>query len=647
MQEVGRDFTLLTDYDVYLFREGKHHRLYEKLGSHVVDNQDRSGTRFAVWAPNAGRVSVIGDFNSWKKGSHPLVRRTDGSGVWEGFIPEVGAGGLYKYHVTSISGRGTDKGDPFAFRWETPPKTASIVWDSDYAWRDSSWMQERRKPNGLASPMSVYEVHLGSWRRAPDDGNRCPTYREIAECLPDYVSDAGFTHVELLPLMEHAFYGSWGYQTTGYFAPTSRYGSPQDLMFLIDELHRRGIGVLLDWVPSHFPSDEHGLASFDGTHLFEHEDPRKGFHPHWRTSIFNYGRHEVRSFLLSSALFWLDKFHADGLRVDGVASMLYLDYGRENGDWIPNENGGNENLEAISFLRELNEAAYKEYPDIQMIAEESTSWPMVSRPVRAGGLGFGLKWDMGWMHDTLDYFSKDPAHRKDSHAQLTFSMRYASTENFILSLSHDEVVYGKRSLLNKMSGDTGQKFANLRLLLAYQFLHPGKKLLFMGDEFAQWNEWYHEVGLDWSLLQNARHAGIKRLVKDLNELYRAKPALHELDCDPAGFQWTDLDDMETGVLGFVRKSASPSPSMLAVCNFTPAAIQNCRAGVPKPGFWKEVLSSDATEYGGSGQGNRGGSFAEPAQVSGRSYSLSITLPPLAAILFKEPLESPPQAAKRG
>ncbi len=634
MQEVEHDYTLLTDYDVYLFREGEHHRLYEKLGSHAIDNQERNGTYFAVWAPNAKSVSVMGGFNSWKRDSHPLASRWDGSGIWEGFIPKVGAGELYKYHVTSTDGRGTDKGDPFAFRWERPPKTASTVWDLDYAWADSTWMRERPDNNSLRSPISTYEVHLGSWRRVPDDGNRFLSYREVASYLPEYARDMGFTHVEFLPLMEHPFYGSWGYQTTGYFAPTSRYGSPQDLMFLIDELHRHGIGVILDWVPSHFPSDEHGLASFDGTHLFEHEDPRKGFHPHWLSYIFNYGRHEVRSFLISSALFWLDKFHADGMRVDGVASMLYLDCGRKPGEWIRNEKGGNENLEAISFLRKLNETAYGEYPDIQMIAEESTAWPKVSRPTSQGGLGFGLKWDMGWMHDTLAYFSRDPAHRKHHQDQLTFSMWYAFTENFILSLSHDEVVYGKGSLLNKMPGDRWQKFANLRLLLAYQFSHPGKKLLFMGDEFAQWNEWYHEVSLDWNLLVDPPHAGIQRLVRDLNGLYRAKPALHDLDCDPGGFEWVDLDDVENSVVSFIRKGPDPGQLILAVCNFTPVPRQNYRVGVPKPGFWKAILNSDDTEYGGSGEGESIGYEAEPIPRHGRNYSLSITLPPLAAIFLE-------------
>jgi 1,4-alpha-glucan branching enzyme len=633
LQRVEHDYTLLTDYDIHLFRQGEHYRLYDELGSHVIDNQDRHGTYFAVWAPNAKSVSVMGEFNSWRRDSHPLGSRWDSSGIWEGFVPKMSAGELYKYYVTARDGRGRDKGDPFAFRWETPPKTASITWDMDYVWNDSSWLQERWRHNGLASPISVYEAHLGSWRRVPEDGNRYLTYREMASHLPGYASDMGFTHVEFLPLMEHPFYGSWGYQTTGYFAPTSRYGSPQDLMFLVDQLHQREIGVILDWVPSHFPSDEHGLAFFDGTHLFEHEDPRKGFHPDWKSSIFNYGRHEVRSFLISSAAFWLDKFHADGLRVDGVASMLYLDYGRKEGEWIPNENGGRENLEASSFLRRLNEVVYKEHPDVQMMAEESTSWPMVSRPTSVGGLGFGLKWNMGWMHDTLAYFSKDPVHRRHHQEQLTFSMWYAFTENFLLPLSHDEVVYGKRSLLNKMPGDEWQKFGNLRLLLAYQFSHPGKKLLFMGDEFAQWNEWSHEVSLDWNLLDQSRHAGVQRLVKDLNKLYRSKPAMHELDCEPDGFEWIDLDDVENSVLSFVRKGTNPG-SILAVLNFTPVLRHDYRVGVPKPGFWKEILNSDGKEYGGSGQASLVRGTAESVPWHGENYSIPITLPPLAAVFFE-------------
>ncbi len=633
-QEVSYDHSLLTDYDVFLFRQGKHDSLYQKLGSHVL--QEPSGTQFAVWAPSARGVFVMGNFNSWKKDSHPLHPRWDSSGIWEGFVSGIGVGEVYKYSVVAKDGKATDKGDPFAFRWETPPSTASIVWDLDYKWNDSSWLQNRREKNSLASPISVYEVHLGSWKRLPDEGNRSLNYRETASQLPEYVSELGFTHVEFLPLMEHSFYGSWGYQTMGYFAPTGRFGSPQDLMHLIDVLHQRGVAVILDWVPSHFPSDEHGLAFFDGTHLFEHADPRKGYHPEWHTSIFNYGRLEVRAFLKSSANFWLDKFHADGLRVDGVASMLYLDYARKNGEWIPNENGGKENLEAISFLRELNETVYREHPDIQMIAEESTAWPMVSRPTYVGGLGFGLKWNMGWMHDTLDYFSKDAVYRKHHQNQLTFSLWYAFTENFVLPLSHDEVVYGKGSLLYKMPGDDWQKFANLRSLLAYQTLHPGKKLLFMGGEIAQRNEWYHEASLDWSLLQYLPHAGVQRLVKDLNHVYRTRPALHELDCDASGFQWVDFSDADNSILVFLRKGSSSDSLELVACNFTPVPRYGYRVGVPKSGFWKEILNSDAKEYGGSGIGNAGGCNSETVQSHRMAQSLSITLPPLAVVLFDSP-----------
>jgi 1,4-alpha-glucan branching enzyme len=632
-EQIRYGFSLLTDYDVFLFRQGQHHKLYDKLGSHLIYNEKMSGTHFAVWAPSAQSVSVIGDFNSWDQDVAPLHGRWDSSGIWEGFVPDLKAGAFYKYSITSKNGVSTEKGDPFAFRWEIPPKTASQVWNLDFAWGDSNWLEKRSEKNSLNSPISIYEVHLGSWRRIPEEGNRSLSYTELAKYLPDYVSDLGFTHVEFLPLMEHAFYGSWGYQTVGYFAPTSRYGSPQDLMNLVDALHKREIGVIFDWVPSHFPSDEYGLALFDGTHLFEHEDPRKGFHPEWHTSIFNYGRHEVRAFLTSSALFWLDKFHADGLRVDGVASMLYLDYARKSGEWIPNEKGGKENLEAIAFLQQLNEAAYKEHPDIQMVAEESTAWPMVSRPTYLGGLGFGMKWNMGWMHDTLDYFGRDPIHRKYHQNQLTFSLWYAFTENFVLPLSHDEVVYGKGSLLNKMPGDTWQKFANLRLLFGYQVLHPGKKLLFMGGEIAQWNEWYHETSIDWNLLDYEPHRGVQRFVKDLNQLYKSKPSLHELDCDAKGFEWVDFNDANSSVISFLRKSAgSETPSLIA-CNFTPIPRHNYRLGVPISGLWKEVLNSDAREYGGSGQGNGEGYRAEPLPSHGREFSISITLPPFGIIVL--------------
>lgn len=625
--------TLFTADDIYLFKEGNHFMLYEKMGAHrmIVDNLE--GTYFAIWAPDAERVSVIGDFNNWNPESHPLGVRWDGSGIWEGFIPGVENGSLYKYHIVSQQGNfQVNKGDPFSFSWEISPNTASVVSDLDYEWNDREWMENRKKKNSLDSPFLIYEAHLGSWRRKPEEGNRLLTYREIAPLLADYIRKMGFTHVEFLPVMEHPFYGSWGYQTVGYFAPTSRYGEPRDFMFLIDTLHQNGIGVILDWVPSHFPGDEHGLAYFDGTHLYEHRDPRKGFHPDWKSYIFNYGRREVRNFLMSNALFWLDKYHADGLRVDAVASMLYLDYSRKEGDWLPNEFGGRENLEAICFLQRLNENVYKFYPDVQTIAEESTAWPMVTRPVYVGGLGFGMKWNMGWMHDTLLYMSKDPIHRKHHHNQLTFSLCYAFSENFILPLSHDEVVYGKGSLLNKMPGDDWQKFANLRLLFGYMYCHPGKKLVFMGGEFGQRNEWRHEEGLDWHLLDFPSHEGIERWVKDLNHLSRQEPALYEKDFSAEGFEWIDHGDWENSIISFLRKGREDI--VLVVCNFTPLPRFNYRLGVPLGGFWKEMLNSDAKEYGGSGLGNMGGVEAQPIPFHGRDYSLSLTLPPLAVIIFK-------------
>ncbi|HXG31138.1 MAG TPA: 1,4-alpha-glucan branching protein GlgB, partial [Thermodesulfobacteriota bacterium] len=502
--------SLITDHDVYLFKEGSHFRLYNKLGSHTMTVDGMRGTYFAVWAPNAERVSVIGDFNDWESESHPLSVRWDGSGIWEGFIPGIEKGTLYKYHIVSrYNDYRVDKGDPFAFYWETPPKTASIVWDLHYEWSDGDWMRRRHEYNSLKAPFSIYEVHLGSWRRVPEEGNRFLTYREMAHHLADYVKDMGFTHVEFLPVMEHPFYGSWGYQIVGYFAPTSRYGTPQDFMYLVDYLHQNGIGVILDWVPSHFPSDEHGLVYFDGTCLYEHLDRRRGFHPEWNSYIFNHGRNEVRAFLISNALFWLDKYHVDGLRVDAVASMLYLDYARKEGEWIPNVYGGRENLEAVSFIKRFNEAVYGEFPDVQTIAEESTAWPMVSRPVYIGGLGFGMKWNMGWMHDTLKYFSTDPIYRKYNHNHLTFSIWYAFSENFVLPLSHDEVVYGKGSLIGKMPGDEWQRNANLRALLGYMYGHPGKKLLFMGGEFGQWREWVHEESLEWHVLEYGFHRGVQ------------------------------------------------------------------------------------------------------------------------------------------
>jgi len=546
----------------------------------------------------------------------------------------VGSGTLYKYHVRSrFHGYRVDKTDPFATFNEIPPKTASIVWDLDYVWEDQEWMAARRSRNALTAPMTIYEVHLGSWRRVPGEGNRSLSYRELGPALAEYVERMGFTHVEFLPMMDHPFFGSWGYQTTGYFAPSGNYGTPQDLMFLIDCLHRRGIGVILDWVPSHFPTDEHGLGYFDGTHLYEHEDPRQGMHPHWNTYIFNYGRAEVRSFLISNALFWLDRYHADGLRVDAVASMLYLDYGREEGEWIPNAYGGKENIDAITFLRRFNAEVYTAHPDVQTIAEESTSWPMVSRPTYVGGLGFGLKWDMGWMHDTLVYMSHDPVYRKFHHNKLTFRMLYAFHENFILPLSHDEVVYGKGSLLGKMSGDDWQKFANLRLLLGYMIAQPAKKLLFMGGEFGQRGEWVHDGSLEWDLLESAPHAALQRWVAELNRFYRSTPALHELDCHPAGFEWIDCNDTESSVLCLIRKGKSTDGIVLAACNFTPIPRPNYRVGAPRGGFWREVLNSDAAAYGGSGWGNMGGVDAVPIPMHGRPYSLTLTLPPLAAVFF--------------
>jgi 1,4-alpha-glucan branching enzyme len=630
---VSSEAALLTEDDLYLFNEGSHFRLYQKLGAHPITVEGREGTHFVVWAPDAKHVSVIGDFNGWNKASHPLSPRGQ-SGIWEGFIPGVAKGAVYKYHIESrYRGYQVDKADPFAFYSEIPPRTGSIVWDTDYAWGDRDWLEKRHSRNGLEAPIAIYEVHLGSWRRAPEEEHRPLTYRELAPQLAEYVSQMGFTHVEFLPVMEHPFDGSWGYQVTGYFAPTSRFGTPQDFMYLVDYLHQHDIGVILDWVPSHFPTDEHGLGFFDGTHLYEHAYPQKGFHPDWTSFIFNYGRNEVQSFLLSSALFWLDRYHADGLRVDGVASMLYLDYSRKEGEWMPNKYGGRENLEAIAFLRRFNEAVYSNYSDVQTVAEESTAWPMVSRPTYVGGLGFGLKWDMGWMHDTLDYISKDPIFRKYHHNELTFRMLYAFTENFILPLSHDEVTHGKASLLGKMPGDDWQKFANLRLLLGYMYSQPGKKLLFMGGELGQWREWHHEESLDWHLLQYQRHAQIQRWVKDLNEFYRSQPALHQLDCAPAGFEWIDGSDADHSIISFIRRGSSTGSVVLAVCNFTPMTHFGYRVGVPQAGFWRELLNSDAGDYGGSGQGNLGGVEAEPLPCHGRQYSLKLTLPPLAVLFF--------------
>ncbi|MDH4220364.1 MAG: 1,4-alpha-glucan branching protein GlgB [Candidatus Aminicenantes bacterium] len=627
--------TLLSEYDTHLFKEGNFFRLYEKLGAHLMTLEGEKGTHFALWAPNAKNVSVVGDFNGWKTDSHPLAIRWDASGIWEGFIPGVTKGSLYKFHIFSkYRKHKVDKGDPLGFCWEISPRTSTVIWDLDYQWEDGEWMMNRKQHNDLHAPLSVYEVHLGSWRRAPDKKDQYLTYRDIAPFLIDYVKDIGFTHVELLPVMEHPFYGSWGYQSVGYFAPTSRYGTPQDFMYLIDQLHQNGIGVILDWVPSHFPSDEHGLAYFDGTHLYEHEDPRKGFHPDWKSHIFNYGRSEVRNFLISSALFWLDKYHIDGLRLDAVASMLYLDYSRKDGEWIPNEYGGRENTEAIAFLKRLNEAVYEFSPDVQTVAEESTAWPMMTRPTHLGGIGFGMKWNMGWMYDVLEYISKDPVYRKHYHNQLTFSIWYGFSENFILPLSHDEVVYGKRSLLGKMPGDDWQKFANLRLLMGFMYTHPGKKLLFMGGEFGQQREWTHEESLDWHLLEHAPHQGVQKWVKDLNHFYRSTPALHELDFEQDGFEWLDFSDWEKSVISYIRRGKDSRNLILVVCNFTPVVRSNYRVGVPGGGFWREVLNSDAKEYGGSGQGNLGSVEAKPLPLHKREYSISITLPPLSVLVFK-------------
>jgi 1,4-alpha-glucan branching enzyme len=632
---IRHDVSLLTDQDIYLFKEGNHFNLYDKLGSHSIKVDGKPGTLFAVWAPNAKKVSVIGDFNGWNKKSHQLAVRWDGSGIWEGFVPDIGYGTVYKYHIVSQHGNYTvEKSDPLSFYCETPPKTASIVRDLNYKWNDTEWMSTRHERNALNAPLSIYEVHPGSWRRVPEEGNRSLTYHEMAHYLAKYSKDMGFTHVEFLPVMEHPFYGSWGYQITGFFAPTSRYGAPQDFMFLIDHLHENGIGVILDWVPSHFPDDEHGLIYFDGTHLYEHAEPKQGFHPDWKTYIFNYGRHEVKNFLISNALFWLDKYHIDGIRVDAVASMLYLDYGRKDGEWIPNEYGGKENIEAIGFLKRFNEMVYAKFPDVQTIAEESTAWPMVSRPPYVGGLGFGMKWSMGWMHDTLDYFSNNPVFRKYHHSRLTFSIWYAFSENYVLPLSHDEVVHGKGSLFGKMSGDEWQKYANLRLLYGYMYGHPGKKLLFMGGEIAQGKEWNHDASIEWHLLQYPFPQGVQNWVRDLNHLYRSEPALHECDFSMEGFEWVDFHNWEESIISFIRKGKSTDELITVVCNFTPVPRYNYRIGVPRGGFWHEVLNSDASIYLGSGHGNTGGVEASPVPSHGKDYSLSLTLPPIGVLFFK-------------
>ena len=627
----------MSDYDVYLFREGKHSRLYEKLGSHPLEVDGVLGTHFAVWAPNAASVSVVGDFDSWDPKGAPLFPHEDGSGLWEGFVQGVGEGALYKYSVSSrFNGYTVEKSDPFAFFCEVPPKTASVVHEASFEWGEGPWEAERRRRNSLEAPMSVYECHLGSWRRVAEEDHRPLTYLEASRLLPQYLAETGYSHVEFLPLMEHPFYGSWGYQITGFFAPTSRYGKPEDLMALIQGLHASGKGVFLDWVPSHFPTDQHGLGYFDGTHLYEYPDPRKGFNPDWGTHVFDFGRGEVRSFLISSACYWLDRFHADGLRLDAVSSMLYHDYSRGPGGGVPNVHGGRENLEAVSFLQALNETVYGRFPDVQMIAEESTAWPMVSRPTSSGGLGFGMKWNMGWMHDTLDYFSKDPVHRRYHQNELTFSLWYAFNENFILPLSHDEVVHGKGSLLSKMPGDDWQKFANLRLMLGYMYGHPGKKLLFMGGDLGQRKEWDHNNSVDWHLLDEGNNAGIHRWVRDLNGALLSERALHEVDFAPEGFEWVNFGDNENSAISFLRKPRGAGNPVLVVCNNTPVPRDGYAVGVPSGGPWTEILNSDGKEYGGSGMGNLGGSGARREPSDGRPYSLTLTLPPLASLFLRGP-----------
>jgi len=624
---------LLTGDDLYLFNEGNHFRLYEKLGAHPMVHQGESGVHFGVWAPNAEFVSVTGEFNGWDRKSHPLHLR-ETSGIWEVFIADLSPGSLYKYHVRSRYRKyRVDKADPFAFFNELAPKTASMVWDLSYQWNDQEWREKQAEATIGKSPCAIYEMHPGSWMRVPEEDNRFLNWRELAPKLVEYLHKTGFTHVEFLPIMEHPFYGSWGYQCLGYFAPTHRYGTPQDFMFLIDQLHQNGIGVILDWVPSHFPSDEHGLSYFDGTQLFEHQDPRKGFHPDWKSYIFNYGRNEVRSFLISSAMFWLDKYHVDGFRVDAVASMLYLDYSRKEGEWIPNEYGGNENLEAISFLKRFNEAVHREYPHTVTIAEESTAWPQVSRPVYVGGLGFDMKWDMGWMHDTLAYMGHDPVYRSYHHNRLTFRMIYAFQENYVLPLSHDEVVHGKGSLLSKMPGDEWQQFANMRLLMGYMYAQPGKKLLFMGSEIGQRREWSHDRSLDWHLLDRSDHLSLQRWLEDLNRFYRTHPALYEKDFKPDGFSWIDCNDAPQSTLSLLRRGQRPSQDVVVVCNFTPEPRHNYRVGVPGEGIWKETLNSDSRHYGGSNQGSLGNLEATPVPFHGFSSSVNMVLPPLAIVFF--------------
>ncbi len=626
--------SLFSEFDINLFKAGKHYRLYEKFGSHVTTVDGEEGTYFAVWAPSAKSVSVIGDFNFWVEGEHQLNVRWDESGIWEGFIPGAGKGSVYKYKIQSHHNDiKTEKADPYARRCEHPPKTASVVWDDTYEWKDVSWMKKRKKNNAIDAPFSVYEVHLGSWKKRVEE-NRSLSYVELADELVSYVKEMEFTHVELMPIMEYPYDPSWGYQLTGYFAPTSRFGYPEEFKLLVDKLHQNDIGIILDWVPSHFPEDAHGLGFFDGTCLYEHPDKRKGYHPDWKSLIFNYGRNEVKSFLISNAIFWLDQYHADGLRVDAVASMLFLDYSREDGEWEPNMFGGRENLEAITFMKELNEEVYASFPDVQTIAEESTSFPMVSKPTFLGGLGFGMKWMMGWMHDTLQYMSKEPIYRKHHQNDLTFSMTYAFTENFMLPLSHDEVVYGKRSIMGRMPGDEWQQFANLRLLYSYMFTHPGTNLLFMGAEFGQREEWNFQQSLDWHLLEYDYHNGIKKLITDLNKLYKKYPALYEQQFSAAGFEWISYDDHENSVVTYIRKGYEEENSLIIACNFTPIPRTKYRTGLPSDGKLVQIFNSDDKKYGGSGTTNDKEISIENQDWNHRSNSAEITIPPLGAVVFK-------------
>jgi len=623
----------ITEYELYLFGEGRFLKSYEKFGAHLREVDGVKGINFAVWAPNALRVSVTGDFNNWDGRIHPMYKH-EANGIWEIFIPELEEYTSYKFEIKSqVNDYMIEKADPYAFFAEQRPKTASIAVDLDqYSWSDDEWMEERKSSNPLEQPMSIYEVHLGSWMR--NDKHEWLTYRELAHKLVDYALEMNYTHLELMPVSEHPLDASWGYQVTGYYAPTSRFGTTTDFMYFVDHCHQNGIGIILDWVPAHFPKDGHALGYFDGTHLYEHEDSRKGEHPDWGTKIFNYGRNEVRNFLISNALFWLDKYHIDGLRVDAVSSMIYLDFGREGGDWIPNQYGSNENLEALDFMKEFNTVVHSDYPGVVTVAEESTAWAMVSRPTYVGGLGFTLKWNMGWMHDTLKYMQKDPVHRKFHHHQVTFSMMYAFSENFVLSLSHDEVVHGKGSIMGKMAGDWWQKFASVRLLTGYQMMHPGKKLMFMGQEIGQWREWSEERSLDWHLLELPTHQGLHQWVKDVNDFYQNEPALYEQDFIPEGFRWVDANDAENSIYTFIRYAKDPLDFVVVAANFTPVPRQNYRIGVPETGFYAEMLNSDASIYGGGNIGNSGGKTTEPIEWNGFSQSLTLDIPPLAILILK-------------